>query len=102
MDEYRSAVAACPSKTDGHGGRVTYTVLAPYAVGDDAIVLEQTHFTEGISGADLVLTSYMAIVRIGEVVTILFNTGWEEIDADPEVTRDYTERAVRAIEKWRS
>lgn len=99
MDEFRSAVAACPSDADG---RVTYTVLTPYAVGDDAIVLEQKHFTKGVSGADLVLTAYTAIVRVGDVVTILFNVGWEEIDAESEATRVYAERAVTAIEKWRS
>lgn len=96
---FRSAVTACPTEKLDTGGTVTHRLLSPYAVGDEALLIEQTW----TNPPDFPETTknLLSIARTGEAVTFLWVTGWEGIDADPEVTSDYTARAVAAINEWR-
>jgi hypothetical protein len=96
---FRSAAAACPTEKLDTGGTATYRLLSPDTVGDEALLIEQAWTNPPDFPGPT--KSLLSIVRTGDAVTILWVTGWEGIDADPEVTRDYTARAVAAITAWR-
>jgi len=100
MTDFRAAVAACPKENLSTGGTSLHRFLTPYALGDDAILVERTWSNPPnfpVQTPDL-----LAVVRIGDVITILWSTGWEGIEADAEVTRLYSGLAVKAIQQWRS
>jgi hypothetical protein len=101
MAELRAAVAACPSEKLSAETTVTYKILPPYALGDDALLVEQTWST---TSPEFPSTpkSLLAAVRIGDAVTTLWVTGWEGIDADPAVAGDYSRLAAQALQNWRS
>jgi hypothetical protein len=104
MGEIRAAVAACSSDRLDGGGTVKYRLLTPKDVGDDAILVEQAWTPPPPSGSPpypSASKALISVVRVSDVVTILYAMGWEDIDADRSVTEDYTDRAIRAIEKWR-
>jgi hypothetical protein len=103
MSEIRAAVIACPSEKADNGGTAKYRLLTPKDTGDDVILIEET-WTPPPSDSPpypSVTKQLYYFVRIGDVLTELFVTGWEDIDADRSVGDDYTNRAVRAIERWR-
>lgn len=106
MDRFRAAVVSCPSEKLDTGATVTYKTLAAYAVGDESVVIERTwHRPPGTSDEPMVppqQVSLLAVVRVDNTVTYLTVEGWETIDADAGVTRDYTALAVDAIQKWRN
>jgi hypothetical protein len=104
MTDWRAAVAACPSERLDTGATVTYRLATPKDQGDDAILIEAVwHAAPADAGQfPSPVTSLVSIVRVGDVVTILYAVGWEGIDADRSVTLDYTDRAVLAIETWRT
>ena len=97
---FRSAAAACPTEKLSTCATVTYRFLSPYAVGNEALLIERTWTNPPDFPATI--KDLLSIVRTGDAVTILWATGWEGVDADPEVTSDYTARAVAAIDKWRT
>ncbi|BCB75580.1 hypothetical protein GCM10022251_28070 [Phytohabitans flavus] len=98
VDELRDAVAACPSD----GDRRYRTVSAPKQ-GDQSLMFEVRYPTkdpEGnpTGGDDVRLVS---VVRIGDVVTILYETGWEAgWSAEPDVVNAFTDKAVDRIRSW--
>lgn len=40
------------------------------------------------------------VVRIGDVVTVLWEIGWEGTSSDRANVDDYSRRAVRAVADW--
>jgi hypothetical protein len=43
----------------------------------------------------------VAVVRVGDVVTVLYVRGWETADSELEYVNRFVEWAVSAIEEWR-
>jgi hypothetical protein len=99
LDELRDAIASCP--TDGkHRYRVVY---APKR-GDESLMFEDRYPTvdpaelQPTGGDDVRLIS---VVRMGDVVTILYETGWEAgWSADPDVMNSFTSKAVSRLLSW--
>jgi hypothetical protein len=105
MAEFRAAVQSCPTQKLSSGATQTWQ-MSPLDRGDDAILIETTWKRSPNASSDPPvpppsLKFYAAVVRIGDVVTVLYATGWEDIDADLAVTRDYAKRAEVAIRQWR-
>lgn len=101
LNRFRAAVAACPTdKLADTGATVTYKVLPAYAVGDEAVLIERT-WTNPPDFPGKTISLYV-VVRIGSAVTLLTVDGWEGLDADADVSREYAGLAAAAIQKWRS
>ncbi|MDQ7910613.1 hypothetical protein RB614_39575 [Phytohabitans sp. ZYX-F-186] len=98
LDELRAAVADCPTDGDRRHRLVSATER-----GDESLAFEVRYPTldvEGRStgGQDVRLVS---VVRIGDVVTILYETGWEAgWSAEPAVVDGFTGKAVDRIRSW--
>ena len=102
MDELRDAVAACPRET--HDGLTSRNrLIDATARGDEALLIEVTTPTrdnEGnpTGGQDIRLIS---VVRIGDVVMVLYETGWERgWSADRTVVDRFTATAVLRVQAW--
>jgi hypothetical protein len=98
MDRLRAAAADCA--TYRHDGtEVRFDVLDPPAAGDEAVLLGRTwpatepEYTPGIA--------HVAVVRVGDVVSVLYVRGWETADSEIEYVNRFVEWAVGAIEAWR-
>jgi hypothetical protein len=106
LARFRTAVANCPTEKLDSGATVDYKELPPYAVGDESVVIQRTwhrpHGSEDQPMMPLQQVELLAVVRIQNTVTYLVVDGWETIDADSDVTRDYTKLAADAVQNWRN
>ena len=102
MRQLRAAVIACPSQTrDG----VTYKhrLLTPSENGDEAILFEVRYPARDSTGSptgreDVRLVS---AVRVGSVVMVLVEHGWEEgRPAERSVVDQFTQVAVTRLRSW--
>ena len=98
MDRLRAAAADCDTYRQD-GTEVTFEVLDPPDDGDEAVLLERTwpatepEYAPGVA--------HVAVVRVGDVVTVLYVRGWETADSELEYVNRFVEWAVSAIEDWR-
>ncbi|GFJ93661.1 hypothetical protein [Phytohabitans rumicis] len=98
LDELRAAVAGCPTQAERR-----YRLLSAPRHGDDSLVVEETYPTvdpdgKPTGGRDVRLVS---VVRIGDVVTMLYEKGWEAgWSAEPDVVNAFTTKAVTRVESW--
>lgn len=98
MDELREAVVGCPTDGDDR-----YSLVRGTGGGDESLMFERRYPTLDVDGSptggqDVRMVS---AVRIGGVVTILHETGWE---AGWSVERDtmeaFTAKAVLRLRSW--
>jgi hypothetical protein len=100
--QLRAAVAACPTQTRS-GTTYRHRLLSGWAHGDEAILIEMkspTRDPEGklIGGDDVRLIS---VVRIGGVVMVLYEQGWEAgWSAERAVVDTFTRTAVTRLRAW--
>jgi hypothetical protein len=102
MQQLRSAVTACPSqKLDG----ITYRnrLLSASAYGDESILVERRYptpdYDDTPTGTDDV--RLVSVVRIGSVVMVLHEQGWEAgWSADRAVVDGFTRIAVTRLRSW--
>jgi hypothetical protein len=99
LDELRDAIADCRSEGDHR-----YRIVSAPKRGDESLMFEDRYPTvvppedTPTGGHDVRLIS---VVRIGDVVTILYETGWEAgWSADPDVMNSFTTKAVNRIRSW--
>ena len=96
MTEIRAAIAKCPTESMAGGSKETNDFVASFPhLGDDSFAMQQT-WTDMPEYSGQLMT-YLAVVRLGDVVTTLYFVGWEDYSADLMVTTDYTRRAANAI-----
>ena len=98
LQQIRAAVQACPhDRRDG--SVVDYRLLTPPSLGSEALLIEETWNPQ--AGTEFSpVTSLAAVVRIGDVITVLRFIGWEGLNASPQVCDEYTGYAVTAIQAW--
>lgn len=101
MAELRAAVRECPTQTIS-GFTYRQRLLAGTRYGDDSMLIEVSTPNRDVNGNptggnEIRLVS---VVRVGNVVTVLYEQGWEGTSSDPDLVADYTRRAVAAIAAW--
>jgi hypothetical protein len=104
MRELRAAVAACPVNTSRRGtyqDDARYRLLRAPAHGDEAILGQiafPEHSPDGPTGRTT--TDLFLAVRVGDVVTVLAQTGYESGHADPATFQGLGARAVQRLTAW--
>jgi hypothetical protein len=99
MDRLRAIAANCHTFDQGDV-EVTFEVLDPPPAGDDAIYLLRTWPATGETNPSP-SQARIVVIRVGDVVTVLFDRGWENADSDPVYVARLIPLAVGAIEDWR-
>lgn len=99
MDRFRAAAADCDTY-DQDGTEVTYRVVDPPDAGDEAVYLVRTWPRLGPDRPDG-FDTHIVVIRVGDVVTVLVDQGWEGTDSDPAYVARFVEWSVSAIEAWR-
>ncbi|WP_326561927.1 hypothetical protein [Micromonospora sp. NBC_01796] len=102
MDEFATAAASCKSFQAGDIP-TTMRTLPPPSYGDQAILLETDRPSLDIDGkpTDHRVTQRIVVVRVGDVVTVLNDSGWEGTSSIPALIDNFTHLAVTAINQWR-
>jgi hypothetical protein len=102
MAELRSALAGCVSEKIEYR-TAHYELRSATGRGDESVLLRvrNTMPPSDQPMTSTERTSLLSVSRVGDVVTVLFSYGWENVDADPTITDDYLRRAVDAINAWR-
>ncbi|WP_435206190.1 hypothetical protein [Micromonospora sp. bgisy143] len=102
LRELRQAVRACPRQTLSDDTRVwRQRLLDSGAYGDESVLFElRAPYPAGMGdpGADEV--RLVRAVRIDDVVTVLWEQGWEYTAAERAQVDADSRRAVAAIENW--
>ncbi|OKI68873.1 hypothetical protein [Micromonospora sp. CB01531] len=104
LRELRQAVRDCPEQPlpDAQGGTVAQRLLAGTGYGDESVLFEtRTPYRDvngDPTGGDEV--HLVRAVRIGDVVTVLWEQGWEGTSTDrPQFEAD-SRRATEAVRRW--
>jgi hypothetical protein len=98
LGQVRGAVADCPAEGDHR-----YRMVSAPGRGDESLMFEDRYPTKDPDGSptggeDVRLVS---VVRIGDVVTILYETGWEAgWSAEPDVVNSFTGKAASRLQSW--
>ncbi|MFC4021593.1 hypothetical protein ACFOW4_27150 [Micromonospora sp. GCM10011542] len=103
LRELRQAVRACPRQElpDQAGRTWRQRLLDPGRYGDESVLFEmRAPFLDGRGepGGDEV--RLIRAIRTGDVVTVLWEQGWENTSADRAQVDADSRRAVAAIEDW--
>jgi hypothetical protein len=99
MQKLRAAVAACPSEIRD-GLTYSYRIVAATPVGDESVMIEMSYperdYAEGTptGRTEIRLTS---AVRIGDVVMVLYEKGYEVTSSDPTLMQGHVDKAVSRL-----
>ncbi|MGN9812171.1 hypothetical protein ACTMSW_22790 [Micromonospora sp. BQ11] len=103
MADLRRAVRDCPSEEIAPGLVSRQRLLDSAEYGDEAVLFEmrspaRTDAGEPASGERIQL---VRAIRVGDVVTVLWERGWESSGStDRDQFNDYSRRAAQAVEDW--
>ncbi|GGR85600.1 hypothetical protein GCM10010169_32340 [Micromonospora fulviviridis] len=105
LADLRQAVRDCPTQpgTDGGEGLTSTQRLLPDAgYGDESVLLEVRRPATDYEGAPAVkeVVRLVRAVRIGNVVTVLWEQGWEGTSSPRSQLDKDSRRAVLAIRDW--
>jgi hypothetical protein len=89
LAELRRALATCRG-VDGPQGQ--WTVRARGVAGDDSLLLEHRTY---IDYAGTYHNTYVVVARVGRVLVVVANTGWETSSGQEDVVRELSTKAVR-------
>jgi hypothetical protein len=96
MAELRAAVRDCPTETV-EGFTYRQRLISGTRYGDESVLIEVS--APGGYGTPYVI-ELVSVVRVGNVVTVLYNNGYEGESSHPDIVADYTRRTVNAIRAW--
>jgi hypothetical protein len=97
LAELRAAVTACPTETDG-ATTYTHAVVSAPKRGDGSVLVKVTGASSQIP---IGYSAYVSVVRLGDVVSVLFAVGWEGATVERAQIDSFTQQAVRRITAWR-
>ncbi|MGK5674179.1 hypothetical protein ACSNOB_15230 [Micromonospora sp. URMC 106] len=105
LRELRAAVRGCPEQPGVGGGNPSTSrvrLLADGGFGDDAVLFEIRTPGRDVEGNPTGGEEVRLIraVRVGDVVTVLWEQGWEGTSAERSQVDADSRRAVDAIEDW--
>jgi hypothetical protein len=93
FDDVREALRRCPGGL-GQGQR-RWTVLGSDLAGDESVLVRiDQRFTYG-SGKLKTLSHYSALARVGDVIVVVTDLGWEVGGGSEELVRDLIGKAVQ-------
>ncbi|WP_412539644.1 hypothetical protein R8Z50_27920 [Longispora sp. K20-0274] len=94
LGEVRDQVGRCPGSADAASG--AWENLGSAGLGDESVVLRNTRMSRGMPDQPAVeQRTYAVLVRVGDVVVVVADLGWESGDGHEQVTRTLAEVAVR-------
>jgi len=102
MSDVRAAVAGCPEQTI-NGLLHTTRVVATPRYGDDSVVIEDQFPTlDYVRGTPTggTTVAYTSVVRIGDVVMVLRDVGYEGATGDRTSHLAFTEKATHRVNDW--
>jgi hypothetical protein len=106
MNDLRAAVRNCPTQTDGVGFTLRNYLRGSLGTGDDSLLIERTRPATGDAGeptGDGTLHhTYWAVVRIGDSIAFVSNSGWESVSADKADAGFLGKRASIRLAAWRN
>ncbi|MDG4834962.1 hypothetical protein O7631_00345 [Micromonospora sp. WMMD967] len=105
LDELREAVRNCPEQKWPGGdtpSRSTQRLLADSGYGDESVLFEVRSPGQDINGDPTGVEDVRLVraIRIGDVVTILWEQGWENTSSQRAQVDADSRRAVAAIRAW--
>ncbi|MFI7645954.1 hypothetical protein ACIBTZ_07710 [Micromonospora sp. NPDC049460] len=105
LRELRAAVRACPEQPGVSGGNPSTSrvrLLADGGFGDDSVLFEIRTPGRDVEGEPTGGEEVRLIraIRVGDVVTVLWEQGWEGTSAERSQVDADSRRAVDAIEEW--
>ncbi|MEU1684278.1 hypothetical protein [Micromonospora sp. NPDC005707] len=105
LAELRRAVRDCPTRTGsdrGEGLTSTQRLLPDAGYGDESVLFEVRRPATDYEGAPTVkeVVRLVRAVRIGNVVTVLWELGWEGTSTPRSQLDSDSRRAVLAIRDW--
>ncbi|MDM4720628.1 hypothetical protein QTQ03_13935 [Micromonospora sp. WMMA1363] len=105
MGELRDAVRACPTQRGAGGSNpATYhpKLLDGGDFGDESVLFEIRSDARDLAGnpVDGEQVRLIRAIRVGDVVTLLWEQGWEGTSAERAQVDADSHRAVRAIMSW--
>ncbi|MGW5561426.1 hypothetical protein ACWER9_29940 [Micromonospora sp. NPDC003944] len=102
LRELREAVRGCPDQKLPDDGRTwRQRLLPPGTYGDEAVLFEmRSPMPDGMGEPGAEEVRLVRAVRVGDVVTVLWEQGWEHTVAVRSRVDADSRRAVAAIEAW--
>ncbi|MFE9189505.1 hypothetical protein ACFYL6_07855 [Micromonospora sp. NPDC007208] len=102
LRELRQAVRGCPDQRLPDDSRTwRQRLLTPGAYGDESVLFEmRAPMPDGMGEPGTDEVRLVRVVRIGDVVTVLWEQGWEHTAAVRSQVDADSRRAVAAIENW--
>ncbi|MEU5905868.1 hypothetical protein ABZ780_15995 [Micromonospora sp. NPDC047467] len=102
LRELRQAVRDCPVQKLSDGTRTwRQRLLASGEYGDESVLFEmRSPYPDGMGEPGAEEVRLVRAVRIGDVVTVLWEQGWEHTTAERARVDADSRRAVAAIESW--
>ncbi|MGC4767933.1 hypothetical protein ACLQ25_02980 [Micromonospora sp. DT44] len=102
LRELRQAVRACPEQKMPDDTRVwRQRLLDPGAYGDESVLFElRAPYPPGMGNPGAYEVRLVRAVRVDDVVTVLWEQGWEYTAAERAQVDADSRRAVAAIENW--
>jgi hypothetical protein len=101
MAELRTAVENCRTQTIS-GFTYRQRLVAGTRYGDESMLIEVSTPNRDVNGnptgGDEI--RLVSVVRVGNVVTVLYEQGWEGTSSDRALVDDFTRRAVSAVRAW--
>ncbi|MEU8218497.1 hypothetical protein AB0C47_22375 [Micromonospora taraxaci] len=105
LEELRQAVRDCPEQKrpgDDTPGRSTQRLLADSGYGDESVLFEMRSPGQDVNGDPTGVEDVRLVraIRVGDVVTILWEQGWENTSSQRAQVDADSRRAVAAIRAW--
>ncbi|MEU7678773.1 hypothetical protein AB0C42_28590 [Micromonospora taraxaci] len=105
LEELRQAVRDCPEQKRPGGDtpfRSTQRLLADSGYGDESVLFEMRSPGESVNGDPTAAEDVRLVraIRVGDVVTILWEQGWENTSSQRAQVDADSRRAVAAIRAW--
>lgn len=101
LADLRSAIDRCPS-VSRNGTLYHHRMLATGLAGDDSFLISRTFLTRYIPEHPLYeATYYVAVVRVGDTVAVLYDQGWESSPSPRAEIETLADRAAARVSQWR-
>jgi hypothetical protein len=97
--QLESAVVNCP--TVKSGDLVLHNRIGKHGIAGDESFLVSVSFDFEMGGTQMSKTELAAVVRVRDMVTVVYGNGWEESSADPALIQLLAKRAVTRLNAWR-
>ncbi len=105
LSELRQAVQSCPTGKIGDL-EAQFDSLGSLGLGDESILIDRSYASRGGDGEPMNNGSrtslFLAVVRVGDSVTVLDSTGYENFGASRSQIEALARMATDRLKDWRS